>query len=141
MRHQSHCRSLCHLPIKPAKLPCAMLVSFVFFYLISSCKCLNNEPWNCKFLSPQVVQEVALKGRRCIIFPTQNGSHYWSVCGKWLPVTLTETFLKDFLNSAMTKKKEKKKKFKQYRIIAGGKKAMQSIVLFLAATALGCSKK
>lgn len=38
-------------------------------------------------------------------------------------------------------KKKKKKKFKQYRIIAGGKKAMQSIVLFLAATALGCSKK
>lgn len=39
------------------------------------------------------------------------------------------------------KKIRKEKKVKQYRIIAGGKKAMQSIVLFLAATALGCSKK
>lgn len=82
--------------VKPNKLPS----SSVFF--LSSSIGSNNEPRSRHFCSPQVVQEVSLKGRRCII----------SRHAKWLPVTLTETFWKRFskLNHRDRKKINKKRK-------------------------------
>lgn len=50
-----------------------------------------------------------IEGKEVYNFPYAEWLTLLERCGKWLPVTLTETFLKDFLNSAMTKKKKKEK--------------------------------